>query len=101
MLTAAAIKARAQKLGFDACGIAPVTAHPELRFFANWLSRGYAASMAYLSRSADKRADVRKVLPTARSVIALATLYNTSRPYSTECADPRRAHVARYAWGDD
>src|SRR5262249_37744618 len=22
-------------------------------------------------------------------------------PYSLECADPSRAHVARYAWGDD
>src|SRR5262245_10242577 len=57
--------------------------------------------MAYLPRSAATRADVRNVLPSARSVIALATLYNTSHPYSTECADPQRAQVARYAWGDD
>jgi epoxyqueuosine reductase len=41
------------------------------------------------------------VLPSARTVIATATLYNTNRPYSTETADPERAHVARYAWGDD
>jgi epoxyqueuosine reductase len=100
-LQASAIKARAKELGFDACGVAPATAHPELRFFDEWLSRGYAASMAYLARSAGKRADVRNVLPSARSVIALATLYNTNRPYSTECADAARAHVARYAWGDD
>jgi epoxyqueuosine reductase len=100
-LAPAALKARAKELGFDACGIAPAAAHPELRFFAEWLSRGYAASMSYLPRSADRRADVRNVLPSARSVIALATLYNTSQPYSTECADPGRAHVARYAWGDD
>jgi epoxyqueuosine reductase len=100
-LSAEDIKRRAGELGFDACGIAPATAHPELRFFSEWLSRGYAASMAYLSRSAGKRADVRHVLPSAQSVIALATLYNTNRPYSTECADPERAQVARYAWGDD
>ncbi|HEY7170497.1 MAG TPA: tRNA epoxyqueuosine(34) reductase QueG [Vicinamibacterales bacterium] len=100
-LTSAVIKRRARELGFDACGIAPATAHPELRFFSEWLSRGYAASMAYLSRSAATRADVRQLLPSARSVIALATLYNTGRPYSTECADPGRAKVARYAWGDD
>jgi epoxyqueuosine reductase len=100
-LQASEIKARARELGFDACGIAPAAAHPELRFFAEWLSRGYAASMGYLSRSADTRADVRHVLPSARSVIALATLYNADRPYSTECANPERAHVARYAWGDD
>src|SRR6185436_13099036 len=60
-----------------------------------------AGDMAYLERSADRRADVRHVLPSARTVIVTATLYNTNRPYSTECADSRRAQIARYAWGDD
>jgi epoxyqueuosine reductase len=40
-------------------------------------------------------------MPSARAVIVTATLYNTDRPFSTECADPHRAHIARYAWGDD
>jgi epoxyqueuosine reductase len=57
--------------------------------------------MAYLTRSAERRSDVRRVLPSARSVIVVAAVYNTHRPYSTECADSSRAHVARYAWGDD
>jgi epoxyqueuosine reductase len=65
------------------------------------VSRGYGATMGYLTRSAERRADVRRVLPSARSVIVVAAVYNTDRPYSTECADPSRAHVARYAWGDD
>jgi epoxyqueuosine reductase len=95
------IKARARELGFDACGIAPAAAHPELAFFREWLDRGYAGEMAYLERSADRRADVRHVLPTARTVIVTATNYNTDRPYSTETADPARAQIARYAWGDD
>ena len=34
-------------------------------------------------------------------MIVAAAVYNVDRPYSTECADPLRAHVARYAWGDD
>jgi epoxyqueuosine reductase len=100
-LTAAAVKAHAQALGFDACGIAPAADHPELRFFREWLDRGYAGEMAYLQRSADRRADVRQVVPTAQTVIVTATVYNTDRPYSTECGDPDRAHIARYAWGDD
>ena len=100
-LTSAAIKAKARELGFDACGVAPAAAHPELRFFDEWLARGYAGEMTYLHRSAERRADVRRILPSARTVIATATVYNTNRPYSTECADPERAHVARYAWGDD
>ena len=100
-LTAARIKATALELGFDLCGIAPAADYPELQFFREWIDRGYAGEMAYLNRSADRRADVRQVLPSARSVIVTATVYNTNRPYSTECKDPSMAHIARYAWGDD
>src|SRR5436190_24358045 len=100
-VTAAAVKAQAAALGFDACGIAPATDLPELRFLPQWIASGYAGTMAYLERSAERRADVRRVVPSARSVIVTATVYNTDRPYSTECADPSRAQIARYAWGDD
>jgi epoxyqueuosine reductase len=101
MLSSESIKARARDLGFDACGIAPAGDLPELRFLGEWLGKGYAGTMSYLARSATRRADVRQVLPSARTVIAAAINYNTDRPYSTECADPHRAHIARYAWGDD
>ena len=100
-MTSFEIKAHARRLGFDAVGIAPAAAHPELAFFREWLSRGYAADMAYLHRTVDRRADVRNVLPSARSVIVTATVYNTDRPYSVECSDAMRAQIARYAWGDD
>jgi epoxyqueuosine reductase len=100
-LSSADIKGKASELGFDACGIAEAGDFPELAFFAEWLAGGYAASMTYLARSAALRSDIRRVLPSARSVIATATVYNTDRPYSTECADPSRAQVARYAWGED
>ena len=100
-LTAIGIKRQARLLGFDLCGIAPVAEHAELSFFATWLARGYAGDMAYLHRSAAQRADVRRVLPSAASVIVTGTVYNTRVPYSTESADPNRAHIARYAWGDD
>jgi epoxyqueuosine reductase len=100
-LSSAVVKAAALRLGFDACGIAPASDHPELKFFNEWLARGYAGSMGYLQRTASRRADVREVMPNARSVIATATVYNTDRPYSTEESDPSRAAIARYAWGDD
>jgi len=100
-MTSADIKRHALSIGFDGCGIAPAAAHPELTFFREWLDRGYAGEMGYLHRSADKRADVRNVVPNAQTVIVTATVYNTDRPYSIECADPSRAQIARYAWGDD
>jgi epoxyqueuosine reductase len=100
-LTSAAVKARALDLGFDLCGIAPVGDFAELKFLADWLARGYAGEMHYMARTADRRADVRAVLPSARSVIVTATNYNTSKPYSISDTDPKRAHISRYAWGDD
>jgi len=100
MLTAASVKQKALSLGFDLCGIAPVDAFPELAVLPEWLARGYAGEMAWMVRTAERRADVRQVVPGARSVIVTATLYNTDRPYSDEL--PREvARISRYAWGDD
>jgi epoxyqueuosine reductase len=106
MLTAAVVtsdqvKQHARLLGFDLCGIAPAAAHPELQFLREWLSRGYAGDMHYMQRTADRRADVRHILPSARSVIVLGTVYNVERPYSTATSDPGVAAIARYAWGED
>jgi epoxyqueuosine reductase len=101
LVTAAAIKAKAYELGFDACGVAPAGDLPELASLRDWLDRGYAGEMSYLARTAVRRADVRQVLPSARTVIVTATNYNVDRPYSIETRDRRRAHIARYAWGDD
>ena len=100
-MTSSEVKGKARELGFDACGIAPAGDFAELRFFSEWIDRGYAGEMEYLRRSADLRGDVRRLLPSAKSVIVVATVYNVDRPYSTECADPARALIARYAWGDD
>jgi epoxyqueuosine reductase len=95
------VKRHAAAIGFDLCGIAPATTFPELAFFDEWLERGYAGEMHYLHRTAARRSDVREVLPSAQSVIVLATVYNVDRPYSNELDDSQRAAVARYAWGDD
>jgi epoxyqueuosine reductase len=100
MISSADIKAQARSLGFDLCGIAPVDDFPELTFLREWLAKGYAGEMAWMTRTADRRADVREVVPGARSVIVTATLYNTDRPY-TDAQPDDVARVSRYAWGDD
>jgi epoxyqueuosine reductase len=81
--------------------VAPAERLPELDFFDAWLARGFAGEMHYLQRSADKRRDVRAVMPSARSVVVLGTVYNVERPYSNESHNPAQAAIARYAWGDD
>jgi epoxyqueuosine reductase len=99
-LTSSAIKDKAHELGFDLCGVAPADGFPELSFLREWLDRGYAGEMAWIERSADRRADVRQVVPGARSVIVTGTLYNADRPYSGDLP-PEIARISRYAWGDD
>ena len=99
-LTSSAIKAAARDFGFDLCGIAPVGVFPELAFLREWLDRGYAGEMAYMGRTAERRGDVRAVLPGARSVVVTGTVYNTVPPYADTPA-PELAAISRYAWGDD
>src|SRR3954452_8837650 len=101
IVTSAEVKRKASEVGFDLCGIAPAAALPELEYFEEWLDAGHAGEMDYLRRSAERRKDVRAVLPSTRCVIVFGTIYNTDRPYTTDISDPTRAAIARYAWGDD
>ncbi len=95
---------RARAAGFDLCGVAPVDALEELAHLPEWLDRGYAGEMNYLRDP--RRADPRRILASARSLIVVALNYNTQRPYSTETPvttgdEPPRGLISRYAWGDD
>jgi len=98
------IIAKAKELGFDLCGIAPVEGLADALHLQDWLERGYAGRMQYLHDP--RRADIKQVLPEARSVIVCALNYNTDAPASTEAAaqsPDRGMHgwISRYAWGDD
>jgi epoxyqueuosine reductase len=101
MMTSALVKQRARELGFDLCGITVAGDFEELARLPQWLDRGYGGRMTYLNRTARVRADVRRWLPSARSVVVVACLYNTDLPHHADIADPARARIARYAWGDD
>ena len=103
MLTADAIKRQALALGFDACGVAPATDLPELQALPEWLARGYAGEMIYLHKSAETRSDIRRFLPTARSVIVTGTVYCSDTESSRQSVDEPsdRVKVARYARGQD
>jgi epoxyqueuosine reductase len=101
-LTPEAVKQRARGLGFDLCGIAPAETPPQAASTLQaWLARGYHGEMQYMARTAEKRADVRAVLPSAQSVIVLGTIYKTPAPASVERTGRLAALISRYAWGDD
>jgi epoxyqueuosine reductase len=93
-------KSLARKKGFDMVGIARADAPPELAFFAEWIARGHAGEMTYLTSQVARREDLRAAFPWARSLIAVGLQYDTPYPYSTE-APSDRGWIARYAWGDD
>jgi epoxyqueuosine reductase len=103
-VTAAGLAARAKELaagvGFDLTGVARADAPPDLAFFAEWVARGHAGDMAYLSSQVAKRSDLRAAFPWARSVVCVGLQYDTPHPYSTD-APPDRGWISRYAWGDD
>ena len=97
---AARAKALALEAGFDLVGLARADAPPDLSFFTEWVARGHAGEMAYLSSQVAKRADLRAVFPWARSVLCVGLQYDTPPPYSTAAASDR-GWISRYAWGDD
>jgi epoxyqueuosine reductase len=57
--------------------------------------------MHYMARSAERRADIRNFLPSARSVIVTGTIYNTERRGRIRERQPDTVQVARYARGQD
>ena len=97
----ARVRARALSLGFTRVGIAPAEVWPESGALTPWLERGYAGTMSWMASSAEKRLDVRRILPTARAVLCAALSYRTDRPLSTRPRDRDRGWIARYAWGRD
>ena len=94
------VKALALEAGFDLAGIANLrTPPPDLNRLDTWIQEGYHATMEWLPKQRDKRLDPTLVLPGAQSMLCVALIYNTDRPYSTEV--PGQPWVSRYAWGED
>jgi epoxyqueuosine reductase len=98
------IVGQAKMEGFDLCGVVRAEKFPELAKTPEWLDRGFAGEMKYLSDP--RRGDPRSVFEGIHSVIVCALNYNTARPYSTlaaaqaETPEPR-GWISRYAWGSD
>ena len=107
----AAIKQAALDLGFDVVGISAIDAQPAslgedrsspsgalLDRLNEWLRLGYHATMAWMGRAPERRADPGLVLPGCRSIISVGMNY-----YTEHRADerPGNGRIARYAWGTD
>jgi epoxyqueuosine reductase len=98
------VESRAKELGFDLCGVVSAREFPELEHLEEWLARGFAGEMKYLSDA--RRRTAHGAFPGIRSVVVCALNYNTKSPRSTDLphlsnnGEPR-GWISRYAWGDD
>jgi epoxyqueuosine reductase len=86
------VRAAARACGFPLAGIAPA-APLDPGPLERWLAAGYAADMDWMQRNAADRLDPARVLPGARSVLALGIPYHR--------AGAERSPIARYARGRD
>jgi epoxyqueuosine reductase len=110
------IAEQARKIGFDLCGVARAEECGDPERLAEWLARGYAGEMHYLSDA--RRLAAHDAMPGVCSVIVCAMNYNTASPYSQaalgnaakntdvnggakdEHSAPR-GWISRYAWGEE
>jgi epoxyqueuosine reductase len=97
-LAAEAVRAAALASRFSLVGLARAEALDPGPLEA-WLAAGHAAGMDWMARRMDERLDPRRVLPGAKTVIALAIGYHRTG----DAQPPRsaRSPIARYARGRD
>jgi epoxyqueuosine reductase len=102
LLTAAEVKAIALECGFSLAGIAAALPVPEASAYEEWVDRGMAGAMGYLTdHRRQKRLDPRELLASARSILCVGLLYNTPHLSSSNLSDSTLGWISRYAWGED
>jgi epoxyqueuosine reductase len=118
--TRAQVVGLARDLGFDLCRFAGAERPEHAAEFRDWLNRGDAGEMNYLTRNSERRCDPRQILPEAKTVIVLALNYfqgagkthaktagvspadvATEKIAAGTAATTATGRIARYAWGDD
>lgn len=90
---------QALALGFQSIGVSAVT---DVSDFAEklevWLQNGCHGDMAWMAREPARRADPKRVLENAQTIITCTLNYYTPHDQTD---DPTHGRISRYAWGDD
>ncbi len=88
----------AERLGFDACGIANATVlEEESAHVEQWLEVGHEGEMGYLTRNKEKRYDPRLLVEGTKSIVTV--LYNYFP--KQQIGDGKHFKIAKYAYGAD
>ena len=91
------VKTTAQQFGFDFCGIAKAQKLDEDAVrLEDWLNKGLHGKMKYMENYFEMRVDPSKLVPGAKSVIALLKNY-----YPNESQSSNAPRISKYAFGKD
>ena len=89
----------AKELGFSLVGFSAVqNLKQEIDHLNIWLDKNYNAGMKYMEENLDKKSDLSRILPSAKSVISLGLNYYVDESFENKTNNGK---VSRYAWGKD
>ena len=92
------IVTEAERMGFDACGIANAKAlEVESAHVEQWLDEGHEGEMSYLTRNKEKRYDPRLLVEGTRSIVTVLYNYYPKQ----QIGDGEHFKIAKYAYGAD
>jgi epoxyqueuosine reductase len=98
-LTNDIVTQKAKAIGFDLVGFAKAEIlEAESEHLQKWLDKNFQAGMDYMSKNFERRNNVKKILPNAKTVISLGLNYYTPGSYSEE---ESKGKISRYARGKD
>jgi len=100
--TLAALRTRAQALGFDAMGIARADARPDLpEKLSQALAAGYHGDMEWMADTAERRQSPQALWPQVRSVIMLGVNYGPDSDPMALLAHKSTGNISVYARNRD
>lgn len=88
------LRAEALSMGFDVFGVAPIDADVQADYFKKWIADGMHGEMEWMGKDTERRTEVTRVLPEARSIIVVGLNYYQPQP------NPNY-QIAKYALGQD
>ena len=92
------IVTEAERMGFDACGIANATVlESESALVEQWLDEGHEGEMSYLTRNKEKRYDPRLLVEGTKSIVTVLYNYYPKQ----QIGDGEHFKIAKYAYGAD
>ena len=92
------IKQRLYTEGFEKVGIAPAKILDRATYLKEWIAAGKHGTMRWMENYLEKRLDVTRLYPEAKSVVSVGLNYYSP---GVQSDDPQKAKISRYAWGRD